>query len=487
MPTAPPDPDASSDKAKRVGFFDQLVRIERAAFHYGSDARPLRSDPNRPFRDARHQREFLSACHRGFSKAQNSVFALLVENARDMSIDTTERRRRELLLRKVIDGILFTMVRMQTWITRRVSLHDTPPALDYAVIGRALAKAEKLNSADRLKFTVVADLSTFVHVCDLVQAVPLERPSLKFMELKDGKVNEVLTEQLKAYPPVPESLDALRKDSALAPQHRKQAERMLRQRIRLEQAREILATDRGVDIKTNQPMRMNHDVIHEESYQRPLIEGCERAIKDGVAAFRVNHCLHFGVSTNGVTVAARKVHAIRAALYGLQESVKDAPLELKSHYADMDKLCAGEFHPFGMVDLVRSNLEAVPANSLFTWNLPASVLWPIVRNEMSVHCIFDLAAFIFVAERVGLKAALSSRKEAEKVFAVHGRHGAPVFGGRLIKLTHPGEEGETLLLGGAMGRFINNIHSPLSFLAGVKKHWKEMASPRSGKSEGVTS
>lgn len=476
MPPALSDSNVSSAGTDRDEFFDQLMRIERAAFHYGSDARPLRSAPGRPFRDSKHPREFLRACHRGFSKAQKSGFELLVENAKDMSIHADERSRRELLVRKVIDGLLFTMVAMQTWITRRVSLHDTPPALDFAVIERALATAERLNSADRLKFAVVADLSTFVHVCDLVQAAPLESPSLKFIELKGGRVNEVLTEQLNAYPPVPESLDALKEDPAVAPRHRKQAERMLRQRIRLEQTREIIATDRGVDIKTNRPMRMNHDLIHEESYRRPLIEACERSIKEGIAAFRVNHCLHFGVTTHGATVAARKVHAIRAALYGFQESVKDASIELKSHYAAMGKLSAGEFQPFGLVDLVRSNLEAVPANSFFTWNLPASVLRPIVRNEMNIHCLFDLAAFFYVAEMTGLKATLSTRKEAEKVFAVHGRHGSPVLGGRLIKLTHPTQEGESLLLGGAVGRFINNIHSPMSFLAGVKSHWKEMTS-----------
>ena len=179
----------------------------------------------------------------------------------------------------------------------------------------------------------------------------------------------MLTEKLSAYPPVPESLDALKKDPTVEPHYRKQAERMLRQRIRLEQTREILATDAGTDIKTNRPMRMNHDVIPEESYRRPLVEACDCAIKEGVSAFRVNYCLHFGVAVHGDTVAARKVHAIRAALYGLQESARDAPAGLQTHYEQMRELCAGEFQPFRLVDVIRSNLEAVPANSLFTWNL----------------------------------------------------------------------------------------------------------------------
>jgi hypothetical protein len=172
---------------------------------------------------------------------------MLIANAADSTISDDERERRELLLRKVIDGILYTMVRMQTWITRRIVLHDKPPALHFAAIAQAKRLVDEMNAQDRMTFAVLSDLTTFVHIGDAVQVDRKDGGNrLRFIEFKEGAVNKLLTEQLQNSPAKTESLEQIKKDPAINPSHQRQAARMMRQRIRMVQTAEVLETDQGV-------------------------------------------------------------------------------------------------------------------------------------------------------------------------------------------------------------------------------------------------
>lgn len=467
---------------KSSDFFQLLEKVERAAFHYGSDSRPLREHSKQPFRDAKHQREFIRACHQGFEKAQRTVIQMIGQNRVDTTINEAERKRRELILRKVIDGILFTMVAGQTWVTRRVVLHDSPPAIDLKTIAVAQREADRLNAEDRMSFAVLADLSTFVHVCDIVRGFPLEKHKLHFLELKEGRVNELLEEKLTGYEPVPESLQKLSTDAAIEDRYKPQAKRILKQRIRLNQTIQVLQTDEGVDIKSGLPFRTNHDVIPEESYRKVFVAECERAIREKVSAFRVNYCLHFGIAFGGSPEANRRL-AVRAATWGLLECIRTSEGVLQARYKEIGETVGKEAAPFHVLDLIANHLQAVPANSLFTWNLPYPVLWAIIRNEMSICCAFDLAGFMHAVEVAGLQPRLSSRKESEAAFAHVGRNGAPSFAGRVVKIAHPDHPGDRFLLSGAYGRFINNLHSPINFLEGMRQHWTALPAEEESSSD----
>lgn len=74
-------------------------------------------------------------------------------------------------------------------------------------------------------------------------------------------------------------------------------------------------------------------------------------------------------------------------------------------------------------------------------------------------------------EVAGLQPRLASRKESEVAFAHFGRNGAPSFAGRVVKIAHPDHPGDRFLLSGAYARFINDLHSPINFLEGLRRHW----------------
>ncbi|KAB2907055.1 MAG: hypothetical protein F9K30_24125 [Dechloromonas sp.] len=454
-------------------FYAQFDKVERAAFHYGSDAVPLRTKSGEPFTDQAHYRKFISACHRGFAIAQNTVLEMLIANAADLMVSEDERRRRELLLRKVIDGILYTMVRMQTWITRRIVLHDEAPALNFAAIAQAKKTVDEMNAKDRMTFAALSDLTTFVHIGDAVQVDRKDGGSrLRFIEIKEGAINELLTEQLENYPAKTKSLEQIKKDPAIKPSHQKQAARMMRQRIRMEQTAEVLETDQGTDIKWNIPIRMNHEMINEVSYRRQFSDSCVSAIESGAAVFTVNCCLHFAATTT--SLKQHRFAAQQGAKLALFESIKMAEPSLQEYYRKNAEPDGLQKKAFPMLDVIHSNLHAVPVIPFFCWNLDARIMRAIVRDEIHICCCFDLPALLFVMGKAGLRGVLSTRSEAMKVFSKFGKGAAPDFDGRIVKIIHPEKKAERFLLSGAFSRFVNNLHSPYSFFLNMKEHWSEV-------------
>lgn len=195
------------------------------------------------------------------------------------------------------------------------------------------------------------DLSTFVHVCDIVRGFPLERHKLHFLELKEGRVNELLEKKLMGYEPVPESLQKLAADPAIEDRYKSQAKRVLKQRIRLNQTIQVLQTDEGVDIKTGRPFRTNHDVIPEESYRKVFVSECERAIREKVSAFRVNYCLHFGIAYGGAP-AERRLLAAKAATWGMLECIRASKGSLQTRYKEIGEDVGKEAAPFHVLDVI---------------------------------------------------------------------------------------------------------------------------------------
>jgi hypothetical protein len=459
-------------------FYDQFDRVLRAGYHYGIQSVPLRSDFERPFTDVTHFKKFTAACHRGFEKAQRTVLEMLKANASNSSLSSYERRRRELLLRKVVDGIIFTMLRQQTYVTRRISLHDDPPDLDFGVIDKAMVVVDQLNAEDRLTFAALADLSTFVHICDVVRINRRDGGhGLSFIELKEGRVNTIVAKHLEKYAATPESLDKIKIDSEIAPEHRKQAQRMQKQRIRLSQTAKVLRDDEGIDIKSNRPIRMNHQVINEVHYYKVFEEAVTTALASEVSSFTVNYCLHIGMSSDA-DMRKRMHRARRAALHGLLETSLAAEGALKGHYQKMHDLGLPNEETFRLTNQIHSHLMCVPIMPLFNWGVSRNVIDAIVRDKLSIYCVVDLPAMMFLVEKAGLIPELSTRAEAERV-AAYKVGNLPRFGGRALKIRHPTLPGEQILLGGAFSRFVNSLDCPYHYFLSAKEHWAEVFAPKS--------
>jgi hypothetical protein len=445
------------------GFVREFQRVLSAATEWGSIAHPLqRTKDQGPFRDNARMRRFIGACHRGYQKAQDRVIGLLQELANDSSLSLEDRLYKELVLRRLIDGIAFTILEMESHVSRRLVLHDSPPSLDLATIRAAQAEANRLNNESRLTFALVADLTTFIHVADLLRIDFRHPPArLSLIELKTGRVNSMLLEQLKNYEPEPSAIDRLRHAKDIDSRYHKQAERMLAQRIRLRQIQEIISHDEGIDIHLKSPIKLVGPTTPLLSYDHDLDELCDEAMADGTAAGSIQFCLHLGIAHDEDLELAR-IRAQQAATLAAIHTAKEGPAELSSIRREVEQMLRPGQWLKAWTHL-NANLREMSDTPFVLWHINPAHKASLVAQRLAVTTIFDLASFIFLERQLGLIAELMTRKETEEETRDLPRRSILRWGNRALCLHAPGEA-RVIMGAGIMTRMINDLSSPAHVL-----------------------
>lgn len=451
-------------------FFEQYARLLTLALETGVRSVIIpRDSSGHPFFDPRLRRKFLSSCHRGFEKSQNRIVRLLCELEENTELPPDEKEYRELLLRKIVDGIATTMLQDKAHVARRLALHNEIPGISMPVVKEALSAANKLNSESRQTFALVADLTTFVHVTDLVRVdFRGYQPSVSLIELKSGCVNQVLLEHLEQYAPQEESLQLIQEDPSIEEKHRAQAKRMLRQRIRLAQIDEVLTTDKGTDIQFNMPIILSKEEIVTESYDHFLDQLCDGAKSQVYAAGIVSSCIHVGVGFSKDKGDAR-TRAIDALGHAIRSHLVDPPDGFAEVWDEVTSMVPHN-ELFKTFDILHSNLYAVPCKPLVSWSISRDNLISLVTKELCILVSFDVSSFIWLARQLGLEVSLTSRKRATQEAQRLGSLTVPRWGNRGIEYMTP--EGPVLLLSGFFSRFINDLVNPLPFLKQIHEDRK---------------
>ena len=182
-------------------FLESVKSVVGAALEYGVRYVPITPARDKsPFRDFRHQRDFFASCHRGYEKAQTRILELVRTLHSNPMLTDDEKLYRELIYRRVVDAIAFTILRTESHVARRLELHDVPPNLDFTTMTAAKREVDRLNDESRLTFALLADLTTFIHVADVLRVdFRSGVPSVHLVELKSGRVNNLLLSQLEMY------------------------------------------------------------------------------------------------------------------------------------------------------------------------------------------------------------------------------------------------------------------------------------------------
>jgi hypothetical protein len=134
-------------------------------------------------------RIFLRACHYGYDLAQRQIAAAVIEmehQISDLNARLKEQRRkrdsttlleelirtvrnRQITLRRLIDSILYAMIRQENWLLRRFTIDLEIHNIDPIVLERTVRMAVDRNREDRMKFNLVCDLSTVIQIGDLME------------------------------------------------------------------------------------------------------------------------------------------------------------------------------------------------------------------------------------------------------------------------------------------------------------------------------
>jgi hypothetical protein len=322
-----------------------------------------------------------------------------------------------------------------------------------------LEEANALNAESRQTFALVSDLTTFVHVADLMRIDLRSRPSsISLIELKSGKVNKMLLERLEAYRSEPEALEEVKHDPRLDPRYLPQALRMLKQRIRLHDVTTTIRTDKGRDIVSGVPIRLTGPEKSLFYYDECLAELCKKAT-DGIASLTIQEVIHLGAgfADDRVVAGKRAVEGLTAAIYAqasrANRDQKQVKKETLSLIAEEQSVLQG--------DLLGANLLSMANRPFLLWEIGRDHKVNLVSRRLRLLYLFDLSYLIWLGREMGLDIGLSSRSEGAKAARIHGRN-AQLWGGRLLQIRMRGEK--VFLLGRAVSQVVCGLCSPTSVL-----------------------
>ena len=447
-------------------FFNQFESLLKTAFTGGIDAQTLSFRRLQQKNLSRKEvKRFYAGCHRGYDKAQNKIVEMLAGLESDTSLAEEEKLYRESLLRKIMDGIAATCLGDRIHLMRRLVIHTDAPHINLKVVRETLLAANKLNEESRMTFAVVADLTSFIHIADILRIDFRDGPpKISFTELKTGKVNKILLDKLEEYEPKPEDLARLRRDETIDPRHVKQVERMLRQQIRLAQVDQIMRTDVGADLQLNKKVLWSREETKLPSYAEFLDRMCSAAVGKGVAAGTLAHCLHFGVGyAEGEADSKRNARrGVNCAIHYSRASQPDGMAKIIEETA--------EFVPsnqmFTFTDNYRSNLAATAVRPFVHWELKKEHIHALARRKLVILMAFDLGGFIWLCRHViGMDTEFGTRREAAELAAEFGANTMVTWGGRALSVRT--RNGSSTLFGGILSRFANDLSNPIAFLNGV--------------------
>jgi len=447
-----------------VESYSKLVNMALASgIRHG--ALPFVPGPDKEFNWRQH-REFISRCHRGYEKAQDYAVQM-VQQILAGTESPSERDWQLFHIRKVMDAIAYTILGGHSYVIRRLSTHGGPPAVDMRVLRNANEEARRRNRMSRLTFSLLADLTTSIHVADLLTIDFRVHPAkVDFVELKSGRVNTMLLSQLEHYAPTEEAIGKIDDDTAIAAEHKAQAKRMLRQRVRLARIDEIILTDKGIEPSLKMPLRLSKDFVVEDSYDDLIDDLLTTAQKEGGrAAASYAWCLHFGTAKSDDPETAKR-RAAEAAMFAAHSHYESATEEVRGIIDEVRALIPPT-HSLRLVNVVQSNLAAVSARPFPIWAISPENRLELVSQRMALAVAFDIGGFIAMGRSLDIPMRLSTRKEAARLLNGIPRHEKLTWGNRALLYTLDGHE--ITALSGMFSRFVNDLTNPVQFLRDAKR------------------
>jgi hypothetical protein len=388
-------------------FEPQLRRITETAFTGGLDAL---AQTGRSVKDIEHDlaayRRFIRGCHYGFGLAQSHIADAVIDLENRVRAATATRlkgearaaqmklvrtlRNRQLVLRKVLDAILFQVLWPEHRASRYFATEERLHEIDPVVVKRTAGDVHRMNRDDRMKFHIICDLTTIAQIGDVVRVDRTDPRMRKWavIELKEGKMNEVLSSILEAKNHKLAEEDVRHITENFGQKAVQQAQRMVRQVVRTENFLNILTTDRGKYPIDNLPVH----VTKEREYVGDFIEAIgkvwERAKETGFGAEIVDGCLYVvGLRGEERAQAGGGYAATSHALYHLTRGVNPKDCQLPEGAGAAAELAAMKEIARGLVDVVRHNMRDMMGYSLFL----------IGNRELIMDLLFErIVIFLFM-------------------------------------------------------------------------------------------
>ena len=445
-------------------------------------------------------RRFMRGCHYGYDLAQRKIGAAVLdyeirsrvvvvqikdsrraknfEEAKSLTTILECLRNRQLVLRRLIDSILNLMVKGRTWILRHSYIEHVVHEIDPKVLQETLIEAAGLNAEDRMSFHLVSDLTTAIQVGDLVRlSLEGDSPGLSFIELKSGKINEILAGLINETEK--ELSDQKLSDigTTLGPNAVAQAKRMVRQNARAHEFTKLINTDEGMDIRLNLPIKLTAEEVEVQEYSAQLRQICKVAAQAGVGAVVVGKALRL-VAVNEVMARRLSRDGLAHTFFHLQHPTAECKLpDANRRPEELDEL--KKIWPF--FDMVSMNCRAMWPKPLFLWPMPFDMILDLLFGRVRVFGQIDFDQLFDLAKARGIEMRWFTSTENAKVqklsYVIPGSPGALGVCARLVS------EREQLLLSGFFGRILLELMSPTQLLETVVRGFDQFSLPDNSKQD----
>jgi hypothetical protein len=420
---------------------------------------------------------YRAACLPGFQEAQGALAANVIElqlKIKELSKEQAKGREskdalriersrtlreilqnRQLVLRRLVDGMLWLLFWPDKWILRRLRLEGGIRRVNVPGIKSILQAVADEHAKDKDAVWILCDLSTLAQLGDVIYAQwkpGRYRMKLVVGELKVGSKNILLHRRL--HEPGTED-SALRIDSIskeLGPKAAKQAKRMARQEQRLKEFEHVIATDEGINPVSGQKFRMTKNSHVSKDYRDEVRELISRAKLKGSGAVTLDECLHLlavktkpGHTDEGFVVAHRFFH-MRSGdfcnLPGPEEARKDEVATIVNGPMAINLL------DFGMTTSI-----AMPP---LLW-YPRDTMLDVLMGRIKIFAQLDHERFFELASQSGIKMGFARGKEAGRIKSAKLSGPLPEYRDvRFIKAENP--HGHSTIYG---ARFFTKVYTEL--------------------------
>lgn len=404
------------------------------------------SDIRFTLKEEKLRKEFFKQCHRGYDWAQKSVaekiFSLhqkRLEVVNETRISASPKNdkggllipvieNRIFVLRRVIDSIGYTLLKMEQWVMRRFILHSLDiSSVDCKEIKANLREASYQNNRDRQTFSLVCDLSNIFHVGDIFK-IDLNKSPAKWeiVELKKGRVNQKLSKIINEQPSSVKSYLRTTEQN-LNEKTQKQLRRMQRQIDRMHNIYDIHRTNQGEDTASGAKLIINKEEIQLEHYHEILEKAVANAHKLGTSLHQVDDCL-FVLATkesSNFQIEHTLFHlANPSCKCHLLSSEKDDPMRKREIRMVMKNQFVSNF--------VEGSIKTIGCVPTFMLPIDKKITLDLLFERIRVGVSLAVEPFLDLFQKSGINARLGTQKETGNYLRARNSRNTLLYQKRVI-------------------------------------------------------
>lgn len=428
---------------------------------------------------------FVAACHEGYALAQSRLLQELLKledalialrrhlkdlrrtknraEAKQAQSSILQLETRRHILKKIADGLAWTILGCEDWKIRRFYLGEHANYLR-ATNPESVKQVADERNKNPMRFALITDLTSCIQIGDILE-IDFTDQQRRVIEVKEGVINE------KVY----DALDSLAKTHCeripylFAQQYGrsalKQMIRVLKQHLRVGEVLRILETGKGHDLFSGKPLFIPDKYYIREDWITE-IDGMERECEEGgFSARAIDGCLLVGMFSNLSPRDARLAFA--HTIYHLEHPEVDCLLETAPERG-LEELhrATAESHP--ILDLAHG-LTIPLAMPIFLWPVDKDLIMDIVFRRKTLLFYLDFDKLFKLASRFGIKCHWEDKHESwPKVSGFFSKLG------RRLALT---KSGNTMFLGtGTLTRITFGAERPISILPRIAETLDSCAS-----------